>query len=49
MARGASAEEAAAAPTLAALARMREWPAPDADASADALIERIERELEEIG
>jgi hypothetical protein len=34
---------------VAALAQMREWPTPDADASAEALIERIERELEEIG
>jgi V/A-type H+-transporting ATPase subunit A len=45
---GAPVEHAAAAPSLAALARMREWPAADADASADVLIERVERELEEI-
>jgi V/A-type H+-transporting ATPase subunit A len=49
VARGASAEEAGAAPSVSALARMRAWPAPDADASAHTLIERIERELEQIG
>jgi len=47
--RGASADEAGAAPSLAELARMRQWPALDADASAATLIERIEHELEEIG
>jgi V/A-type H+-transporting ATPase subunit A len=46
--RGAPVEQAGAAPSLAALARMRAWPAEEADASADALIERIEHELEEI-
>ena len=49
VARGASAEEAGAAPSMAALAQMRDWPAPDADASAETLIERIDRELEQIG
>jgi V/A-type H+-transporting ATPase subunit A len=46
--RGATAEEAGAPPSVAALARMREWPASEAEANAAALIERIERELEEI-
>jgi V/A-type H+-transporting ATPase subunit A len=49
VARGASAEEAGSAPAVSALAHMRAWPAPDADASAETLIERIERELEQIG
>jgi V/A-type H+-transporting ATPase subunit A len=49
VARGASAEEAGAVPSVAALARMRTWPAPDADASAASLIESIESELEQIG
>ena len=49
VARGASAEEAGAAPSMAALAQMRDWPTPDADASAETLIERIDRELEQIG
>jgi V/A-type H+-transporting ATPase subunit A len=48
VARGASVEQATAAPALAALARMRDWPSADADASAEILIERIERELGEI-
>jgi V/A-type H+-transporting ATPase subunit A len=48
VARGAPVDQAAAATSLAALAPMREWPSADADASADDLIERVERELEEI-
>jgi V/A-type H+-transporting ATPase subunit A len=48
VARGASADEAAAPPAVAALARMRDWPASEADARAEALIERIERELEQL-
>jgi V/A-type H+/Na+-transporting ATPase subunit A len=46
---GASAEQAGAAPSIAALARMREWPMADAAGSAADLIERVERELEELG
>jgi V/A-type H+-transporting ATPase subunit A len=49
VARGATAEEAVATPSVARLARMRAWPAPDADARAESLIESIERELEQIG
>ena len=37
---GASAEDAAARPSIAALARMREWPAREAEAHAASLIER---------
>jgi hypothetical protein len=48
VARGASAEDAAAPPSIAELARMREWPARDAEAHAASLIERIQRELEHI-
>jgi V/A-type H+-transporting ATPase subunit A len=48
VARGASAEAAAAAPSVAALAEMREWPAREAEESAGALTARIERELEQI-
>jgi V/A-type H+-transporting ATPase subunit A len=48
VARGASAEDAGAPPSIAALARMREWPARDAEAHAASLIERIQRELEHI-
>jgi V/A-type H+-transporting ATPase subunit A len=46
---GASAEQAGAAPAIAALARMREWPTGDAASGAEKLIERVERELEELG
>ena len=46
--RGAPSEQVAAAPSLAALARMTEWPPEQADASADSVSERIERELEAI-
>jgi V/A-type H+-transporting ATPase subunit A len=49
VARGASAEEAGAVTSVASLARMRAWPAPDADANAEALIESIENELEQVG
>jgi V/A-type H+-transporting ATPase subunit A len=49
VARGATAEEAGAALSVAALARMRAWPAPDADARAASLIDSIESELEQIG
>jgi V/A-type H+-transporting ATPase subunit A len=45
---GASAEQAGAAPSIAALARMREWPPEAATASAETLIERVARELEEV-
>jgi hypothetical protein len=48
VARGAPVERATAAPSLAELARMRDWPAAHVDASAEILIERIERELGEI-
>jgi V/A-type H+/Na+-transporting ATPase subunit A len=48
VARGASVEDAGAPPSIAALARMREWPAREAEAQASSLIERIERELEQI-
>jgi hypothetical protein len=48
VARGASAEDAGAPPSIAALARMREWPAREAEAHAASLIERIQRELEQI-
>jgi V/A-type H+-transporting ATPase subunit A len=47
--RGAPVEEAGAAPSLAALARMHEWPAEQAEARAAELIEDIERELEAVG
>jgi V/A-type H+-transporting ATPase subunit A len=45
---GASAEAAAGAPSVAALAEMRAWPAREAEESAGALTARIERELEQI-
>ena len=48
VARGASAEEAGAPPSMAALARMRDWPAGEAEAHAASLIERIQHELEQI-
>jgi V/A-type H+/Na+-transporting ATPase subunit A len=48
VARGASAEAAAAAPPVAALAEMRGWPPREAEESAGALTARIERELEQI-
>src|SRR5829696_4107207 len=46
--RGASAEDAGAPPSIAALARMRAWPAREAEAHSASLIERIQRELEQI-
>jgi len=45
VARGASAEEAGAAPSVAGLARMHLWSASDAGANAEILIKSIEREL----
>jgi V/A-type H+-transporting ATPase subunit A len=48
VARGASAEAAGGAPSVAALAEMRAWPAREAEESAKALTARIERELEQI-
>jgi len=48
VARGASAEDASAMPTLADVARMRDWPPDEAEERAEALAERIERELEEV-
>ncbi len=48
VARGASAERVGTAPPLAALARMREWPSANAQSSSEALIERVERALEEL-
>jgi V/A-type H+-transporting ATPase subunit A len=47
--RGAAIEQADAMPALAGLSRMREWAPESAQASAESLIERIERELEELG
>lgn len=47
--RGASIEQAASTPAVAALARMRDWPAAEAEQNAANLIERLERELEEVG
>ena len=49
VARSASAEQAGAAPSIAALARMREWSTADAENSAESLIERVEHELEALG
>ena len=46
--RGVAAEDAGRAPILAEVARMRDWPPEEAEALAEALVERIERELEEI-
>lgn len=46
--RGATIEQVSAAPALAALARMREWPVSEAVGSSTDLIERVEAELEEI-
>jgi hypothetical protein len=43
---GAPVEEAGAAPSVTALARMREWPDEHVDERAAELIEDIERELE---
>jgi V/A-type H+-transporting ATPase subunit A len=49
VARGASAEDAGAAPSVVALAGMRSWPVAEADSSAESLIKSIESELEQIG
>jgi V/A-type H+-transporting ATPase subunit A len=49
VARGAAAEEAGAAPSVTALARMREWPAEHVERRAAELIEDIDRELEAVG
>ena len=46
--RGAPAEDAGRAPVLAEVARMRDWAPEDAETLAEALIERIESELEGI-
>jgi V/A-type H+-transporting ATPase subunit A len=47
--RGASIEEAAAVPSIAALARMRDWPPAIAHERAERLSQDNERELEQIG
>jgi hypothetical protein len=47
--RGTSIEEVDAVPSLAALARMRGWLPETAQASAESVLERIERDLEETG
>jgi hypothetical protein len=47
--RGAPVEDAVAAPSLAALARMHEWPAEQVQERAAELIDDIERELEAVG
>jgi V/A-type H+/Na+-transporting ATPase subunit A len=47
--RGAPVDDAVAAPSLAVLARMHEWPAEQAEERAVELIEDIERELEAVG
>jgi V/A-type H+-transporting ATPase subunit A len=49
VARGATVEEAGAAPSVTALARMREWPAERVEERAAELIEDIDRELEAVG
>jgi V/A-type H+-transporting ATPase subunit A len=49
VARGASAEEAGAAPSVAGLAGMHAWSASDAGANAEILIKSIERELQQAG
>ena len=49
VARGAAVEEAGAAPSVTALARMREWPAEHVEERAAELIEDIDRELEAVG
>ena len=47
--RGGAVEDAGAAPSLAGLARMHEWPAEQAEERAAELIKDIERELEAVG
>jgi V/A-type H+-transporting ATPase subunit A len=49
VASGVSAEQAGAAPSIAALARMREWHTADAVGGAENMIDRVARELEELG
>ena len=49
VARGAAVEEAGAAPSVTALARMREWPAEQVEERAAELIDEIDRELEAVG
>jgi V/A-type H+-transporting ATPase subunit A len=49
VARGATVEEAGTAPTVTALAQMREWPAEHVEERAAELIEDIDRELEAVG
>jgi V/A-type H+-transporting ATPase subunit A len=49
VARGAAVEEAGAAPSVTALARMREWPAEDVEERAAELMDEIDRELEAVG
>ena len=46
--RGISPEAAAAVPAIAEIARMRDWPQADADTRADALIDRLTTELEQL-
>jgi hypothetical protein len=46
--RGVDVAQAAAVPSIAALAAMRYWPSADAAGSATALAEEIERELESL-
>ena len=49
VARGAAVEEAGAAPSLTALARMREWPAEHVEERAAELTDEIDHELEAVG
>ena len=49
VARGAAVEEAGAAPSLTALARMREWPTEHVEERAAELMDEIDRELEAVG
>jgi V/A-type H+-transporting ATPase subunit A len=46
--RGVAVEQAAAAASVTALARMRDWPATEAEQNAAALMERLGTELEEL-
>ena len=49
VARGAAVDEAGAAPSLTALARMREWPAEHVEERAAELMDEIDHELEAVG
>ena len=49
VARGAAVEEAGAAPSVTALARMREWPTEHVEERAAELMDEIDRELEAVG